>query len=370
MKNTKVHLKKKDAVIKILFAIYEYFYFLLSLSSLNKNNISILMIRVVSISVIIILLGNYLFTEKVKLKELLLIFLYILLILFIEIKLKNVELLVCVVFMICTRKTDFISLVKLDFVLKIFNVLNIFILCKMGFLSNISGYYNGNYKNSFGFMHPNTFGTLWLAILIEFLFLKYEKLKIQDYLFCGILWFICMILTNSRTSGYSFLFVFILIIVFKTFPKLIKVKLIKIIFTLSPAIFAYVSIWITVGFLEKNKLVSNILNPLLSGRPYYQALYWKSFGVKLFGQRLPDGYVLDNAYINCIIVYGILFFIILMYFYIAKMYKFLKEENPKYALLLFYWIIFAFGESYFLRIGINITLFLLTMNFEKEKKEI
>lgn len=366
MRNTKIQFNTKWLFLKIIFIIYLSFYSFLVLSSLNENENMSTMMRIIGVVVALLLFIDYIGSEKLNLKEFLILCLCILLILLIELKLSSIELLIAVMFILCGRKVDFRSLVKIDITIKMICTIAIIVLCCLGYLKNIEGYYNGTYKSSLGFMHPNTLGCLWLAILVEWLFLRYEVLKVYDFLFCGGMYLICMKITNSRTSGYSFILIFVLYIVAKLMPNFYKLKFVKVAFCSLPFILAGISILITKLFESSNVFVTGIINHILSGRPFYQAYYWKMYGVKFFGQKFTGDFVLDNAYIYSLLIYGIVMFIFILFAYSRAIYGRICENDKSGLLFLSYWLLFGFGESYFLRIGVNVSLFLLGMKFQKK----
>lgn len=155
--------------------------------------------------------------------------------------------------------------------------------------------------NSLYFVNPNITGLIGTWALIECLYLRKKKRKI-DYVLLSILAIFVFFLTLSRTS----LFIFTLYMLLQV------IKNDKVLYVMSKILYPIMlilSFIVISGVFANNELLISI-DDLLTGRLSYSISAFNALGVNLFPIVPPDWviekYIIDNFYIRCITYYGII----------------------------------------------------------------
>lgn len=273
-----------------------------------------------------------------------------------------------------SRKINIDELIKFDIK---FKILLLFInawLLLLGVVENIVFYRDdGSVRNTFGFESPNTIGMILLSIFIEIAYIS--RKKISGVYFLGIL--ITVIILNlifdSRASSICFILLAILLV----FKNVFKYSIIKKFLPYMMLIFSILSI-LLVYLYKNNTNIGIILNEVFSTRLSIANEFFKNYKINLLGNRFKEydywiGYVntLDNAYINLLLKHGVLNYIIVLFFNIKIMKKFVKEEN--YVGIVCLIVMYAYGmmEKATFVIIYNMILFELkdVIYFKEIKKE-
>lgn len=350
---------KRYKLIEVLWIFYTGIYYLLWASSLKISFplalTTLKIIQIFTIACLVVLFP----LKKMKKKAFFIMLWVVILIMTLELVNSNVEFLTTIMFILCADEIDFERLVKIDFKVKITWLNIIFILNLLGIIQNVEGYYyNGDYKMSLGFQHPNTLGAFVIIILLEWLIIqrknKSNKFMIISVMifFGGITWYI----TASKTALYIFSVIIILEIMTFVCPRIFELKIVPYLFSVMPPILLTISIILTKLYIDHAELAL-VLNKLLSGRLYLQSLFWKSYPVTLFGQDISGlDIVLDSGYIRCILQYGIVFTIFLCASYAILLYKLIKYKKYELSFLILFFVTYGFSETSFLRLPLNISL--------------
>lgn len=272
---------------------------------------------------------------------------------------------------------DIEELIKFDFRLKVVLFVLIIGLSLVGVLKNVSGNYNGTFKQSFGFHHPNAFGMYAFTLLIEWLYLRFEKLTLIE---CGIIFmlgYLTMEFSGARTTSYMFFAIFLLFLLAKLFPKLFTTKFVQFGTMLLAPFLMILSIVLTKLFIQHDRLAIQI-NAILSDRLDYQAVYWKTFGVRFFGQNIffkdvmvngTKSSILDCAYIQILLYYGLIFSVIFIFLFALMFYFAVERNNVKMIVAVLFFVGTGFAESSMLRPFLNPFIFaLLAYPIPKRKK--
>lgn len=282
----------------------------------------------------------------------------------VEIFVSNLDFTVLILFILCAADIDFREFIRFDIKIKLFWLFAILLLYYLGITKNFVGYINGAYKQALGFQHPNTFAMFVLIILLEWLYLRSRIMKLAERLCILLVWFVAMQISLSRTTGYMFLVVYILFILYRYFPKIFDYKIIKILFSSSMPVMTVLSVIITKLYIKGSRFAIE-LDKIMTHRIRLQSLYWKVYSVQLFGQRINMDssfqVILDSAYIRCLLSYGIIFTLFLCYFYTIVTYKSFSKGHAELAFLMVFFTVMGFGETSMLRIIMNIT-FLALLN--------
>ena len=143
--------------------------------------------------------------KKIKKVTLLIILLITCLLTVSAIKSDGKLLILQIYMIICSRDINFKKIIKLDLIIRIASVAILFLLSNSGIINNYKSIINGLSKAAYGWQHPNMFGGIILTILLEIIYLVWNKKKLRNYyiLFITII-LILFKYSASRTQLYAF----------------------------------------------------------------------------------------------------------------------------------------------------------------------
>lgn len=225
--------------------------------------------------------------------------------------------------------------------------------------------YNYGIRYSFFFEHPNTFSALVLGLLVEYIYLRFDKLKLVDIF--GIIIF--TVVTYYFTKSRTFLYLVFLIMLLLPFVK-VKKRILKIFsrpFIIRVLLISVVFCsFVLMLYSSKENLQSNefigAIDGVLSRRLKYSNLAYENFGIHLFptyadfdntivqvSKYVHTKLIVDNLYTNFFVQYGFLWLFILVYcvFRASRCFK------PKDILLFIIMILSSITESYSINVGMT-----------------
>ena len=333
----------------------------------------------ISLFVGISLIFLFLLTRTFTIKELMIYVSVAILIGASLITLHDKYLMVALGFILLGRTVDAEELVKVDIKIKIFVLVTVLFLCFIGYLPNYTKLINGSYKQGLGFSHPNGLAGTVFIILLEWMYIRYKKIKIWEYAIIIVL--ACMVwnVAASRTNAFTFILVFLCLILSKIFPNLFKNKTIINFLALLPLIITGISFGL-IRLYERGNIYVLALNEVLTRRITQASLLLNRYGISLFGQfvntrgtRSADYsadalFSVDMSYIAVPIRYGvfILALLVIGYFFFIK--KSAAKGNYKLVLMATYFIVLGFAETYLYRVQYNFTLALLLIYVNERRK--
>ena len=357
-------------IIMLIWTFYSSASALFWLSNLKRSYSVDSIMKLCDYMTAALLVGALLLKQRYRIKRILLYAFFLMITVVVELVAINRDFAVLSMFMICFVSMDYQKFIRYDIKLKLFWFVMILLMWKAGIVQNFADYFNGTFKQSLGFQHPNTFAMFSLIILLEWLYLRYEKAKLPELLLIPVFWYVIMKISPSRTTGYTFLFVYLLFLVAKYFPKIFSWKpVIWIMMAVGPIIGVF-SVIITKMYIQHDKLAYEI-NELMTNRIDFQAQYWQAYPVKLFGGKIDTessvDVILDSGYIRCILTYGIVLSVVLCLLFSMLIYYALKNHQIGIALMAVFFLMMGFAETAMLRLVMNIT-FLAVFNQQCTKK--
>lgn len=326
--------------------------------------------RTVSYATIFMLIILYISSLKFKKVEFIKHIIFVLLIGLIEINISDKNFLILSLFILCFRNLSFKELVEFDFNIKLILLAVILLLYKTGKIDNYSTIINGNYKNSYGFSHPNTFSCYIYTILLELMYIRFDILNYKDWMLQLFVSFLTLKYGGGRSTGYAYFLILFLFFIARTFPRIYITKFSYFMFSVLPSLLAILSFAAVDLYNHGNKIIIEI-NNILTSRISSASKFLNLYGIKLFGQEIETissrmakllsikSMILDCAYVRCGIMYGLLFLIIFCIAYSLMLREFLKNSNIDLALFATYFLIIGIGESYLLNPVYNLSLFFL-----------
>lgn len=368
--DTKGYRFIKEKVFLLIWGFYLIVYTLFSASEIcymyDVQNVK----RVAWYIVIISLALLFVFRTKYTVKQVGMYLLFLFLITIIEYHIYDLSFLITILFILNSQGVDFRRFIKTDIRIKIILTLFIMLLCALGIIDNYAGTVRGVYKQALGFANPNTFCCYILTISLEILFLRFEKMKVIEWCIHVVLFLAVFFIGGGRTSCYAYGMIFVACIFLKAHRNVMLSKAIRAIIILLPAFFTFLSFYVTKIYIEGNLLAEKI-NEIMTGRVYWCARFLKKYDLGLIGQRIQivnsrnaikmgvPAAGLDNAYIRCALEYGVGFLLVLCFFYIISLHKFLLNMDIMGVMFCLFFVLIGLAESYMLNIIYNVTLLCL-----------
>ena len=170
----------------------------------------------------------------------------------------------------------------------------------------------------FGFQNPNTVPVVLFAIMSGVNIAHEKTLKFKHIVLELIVMLVSYYFCKGRTAFYICILTFVLLIFRKPLQDTRFLKVVSWPFQFLFLILAVFSYYVTIMYRAGNSNWQK-LNLLLSGRLYAWQGYYSRYGISVFGNKLSTEYygALDNAYLQLIIKYGLIAFILYAVIFVA-----------------------------------------------------
>lgn len=367
----KIRIIKRDGqelLFCCIWGFYSIFGYVLSISELSYMYDLRFVSQVVTYVTIAALL--FLLVNKYTRKKAFIYMAFLLLIFLIEVNITDRSFLIYILLIMSMPTEHFDKFLSFDVKLKTACAIVVFGMCALGITNNYIHITGFTAKQALGFSHPNTMSTFVYAILLEWLYLHYKKMKVRYWIAILGIWFIIYYLAASRTVAYTFLFVYIFFIIANVKPGLLYKKTIHIAFVSTFPIMALLSLGAVSLYNSGNQTIV-YLSYLMSNRIKIMAAFMERYDVRLFGQEIEligsrmsklqnvKPLILDNAYIRCLLLYGGLYFVLLCIAYPLLTNYLMRKQQIALVLICVYYAIIGFGEFYMLNPIYNVGLLCL-----------
>lgn len=377
----KVVIKKRDSyplIYYLLWMVYNIAFFLCQQTELQYMYDTSSLYQSVSLVVGASLIFLFLITGKFNMRELIIYCVVAAIIGVCLITLHDKYLIVALGFVLLGRKIDTDQLVRVDLVTKLFVLISVLSMCFLGFIQNYSRYINGSYKQALGFSHPNMLSNIVFIILLEWMYIRYNKLKVWEYVLILVLAGVVWKIAASRTSAYTFIAIYICMVISKIFPKLLQNTVIVNLLALLPTLITVISFYL-IKLYDKGNLFAIALNEIMTKRIKQASIMLNQYGLSMFGQFINTRgtraleystnavYNVDMSYIAIPVRYGIFVLLLLLIGYFLFIKKTAKVKNNKLLLVTIYFVVLGFAETYFYRIQYNFTMAFLLMYAMNDK---
>ena len=219
---------------------------------------------------------------------------------------------------------------------------------------------------------PNTCAMLFVWAALEYLYLKFEKIKFYEFAVSLIITGIVFIITDSKTSMIVYLLFWILFAIKEN--NLVK----KIILFFSKYGYILLTVFCVTFTVLYNVLpIAKIVNTILTGRLAGSAKAYSLYGFTLMGQYLDlennaewdsvygvERIWLENSYTAIFINYGIIYGIVIaIALFIAA-----KHLSVKAQIFVCLMLVYGISESYIINIYLCFPLLLVADVFINRKK--
>lgn len=369
---------RKDNHVFFVYALYEIEYFLLGASQLSANPALAKYTRLWSLVIILLLGLIIIFLNKLNSWDWLLGGTIALLGVYSYFVVKNNNLLLGALFILSAAKIDFKRFVKRDLVLRTILFLTVLFLNQVGVIaSNIAVRPDtGVVRNALGFKQFNVAGAIVMSILLEYIFLHFNRINWYDIFGIVIFEGIIFKLTDSK-GGLIAVSLYLLIAILNTVKKQIHpldFAWIKGIISWAFFGLSAISFYLVINFSWGSPLWMKI-NSVLSDRINILSQYYHQYGIgilpKQVGAYRGSGIVImDNTYVTLGIQFGLIVLLVYGLFYNRLAIRAFNANDWAMASLILVICIFGIVESSLYIVGINFTLVaLLSTNKENRLDE-
>lgn len=252
--------------------------------------------------------------------------------------------------------------------------------CVLGYVITVTAAFSGIIPNDYmimigsrgevifrwflGFIHCNILGTMTMLIFYCWLFVRYERLSILDYVGFLLLFSITFFAAHSRTSSYIMVLALLMKWLVSKNNANIRKKLLKIIMILVVA----VSIFMTVFYNPGNQIMATI-SEAFTGRFEFANDAYRAYGITLFGQILKVTFgqygtgdvtlVVDNSFAYMLITFGIIPSLVVLWYYFSNIEWLADTEQIAAMLILFMCFVSGISEGMVYSSNFNIGLYII-----------
>ena len=252
-----------------------------------------------------------------------------------------------------------------------------FIGYKIGYLSDVV---SDGKRHAFGSVYCTDLACRMLTMSMALCILKKGKLRIFDYavmiglmvvniLFIkGKVGFICLFLLFCVTFFYQFIYP-------KTHFNMKKCRLLSLLFICAYAVFAAITIAMTLKYTESPDLIINKFHFLgtftsrfrLGNRAFreYPVNLWgnviveKGNGGIVDGAPVVDYFFLDISYVRILLLNGVMIFVLMLAYFSALQIKLYKRRNMYFMTIVFIFLLDCAVEHHILELAQDFMPFLL-----------
>ncbi len=372
----------EEKLFLALWTFYSVFYFLFSVSELSLDyDVDFLYNWARDFTMILQVILLF-YMNKNSIRKMMVCFAALLLTFLVESAIGSRTFQITIVFILLASQIDFDKILRFDIKLKTALLVIIVGLCLFGVTLNYTDTINGNYKMSLGFGHPNTLTCYALILLVEWLCIRYKRMKWYEWLLILAAWGLVMETGGGRTTGYTFLAIYVLFVLAAAVPKIFYTGFSKVCFAVITPVMAVLSFVLAWLYQSGNALAVQ-LNSVITNRFSYASRFLDEYGIKLFGQKIQTvgtrqhlltgepSMILDNAYVRMAVNWGAVLFIIILVLFSAWFLRALKNNRVEIALFGLFFVVIGFAENYMTNPMYDLSfLFLLNgLNGKEAKKE-
>lgn len=296
---------------------------------------------------------------------------------------NSFQILLTVLTILAIRKTDFTRVIKFIFQYECtFTILLIIfsVFCQFLFDMPIYIVKEGVTRFCFGFVHPNLFSIMLANLLLMWVWINYEYIKLGHFIILIVLEVVLYTFSKTRTAFYIMI---ILILLIALLYKKNNSRLFSYISGLSfPAVGVF---WCVLFSTYRGSGFYNFFDTILSGRLRLAAYAYNTVGYTWFGSDvLPilkkvewdpvyylNDYTFDSLYSELFMNIGIVTFVLLcVLFFVLSM-----KRNNKINIFILAFSLYSITEVHTLNGYIFFPIFLLTfllkdLNFVRIKDRI
>ncbi len=320
----------------------------------------------------------FLIKNKISVKTLIKVFVIGTILLLCAIKSGNGTLLTPFVFSIAFYELDYERFEKAVLIALSIAIPFIVFLALIGILPNEAVYtvYENDTRIRYGmgFGHPNAFAAQIIQYVLLWIIYRWKDLTKWETVFLGAVTFGCWMLTKTQ-SLFIIIVLLMLYLIYRDtrINDKLKKSIAKYVVIITPLLAIFIMI-----FYSSKSAIFSMLNRLVTGRFALLHSFYNVYGIKLMARKIEISdwsantklrySILDNAYGQLFIIYGLLAALVFLLAYYCLVKKAGRKND--YSLLLLVIIVFAYGmiETYIFRMPYNFSIILAYQALIYKKK--
>lgn len=320
------------------------------------------------------LLFQIIFFQKYTTKQLALIVVITFFISISAILSSNFSVISAWLFVVAAKETKFEKVIKTAYRILLVMIPFVIVLHYLGVMDDYIMYRHGILRHSLGFSHPNQLGLRLFQLLACRCYLYKDNYKLIDFLFAFFLISVTYLIPNSQTA-YMCMAVLKLLLWGYAFIKRFGTRFVEFYMNCLVILsIAFNVLSVKWSFIEiTNGTMLQKIDKIMSIRFSSCHRVLQLYGVTLFGNHIyvnsaerklvgiTTRLFLDNAYMNLILRFGIIIYIIFSISYIASMMYFGNMKQPVLVILFTVYALYGVMEAGLYMMTHNI--FLLAISY-------
>ena len=277
---------------------------------------------------------------------------------------------------VCGKNINIKLIIKVLLYTEIISCALLFIAFFAGLTQEIMTIHRGSaVRYALGFPHPNRLGLQIFIITALWLYNRYEKLNIKDFIALTAVSFITYFICYSRTALIMSLFIILMFFIKTKFKKATDFKFkrynfFNIALILLPVLLIGVILFQAVVIPEIEPL-SNGIDRLFSGRISHNQEAVTEYPIQLFSRDIRvffnTNIIVDNGYLNGLIRFGVITITVFFLLYCRMLKNAIKNNNYAFLIICVSFLIYTLSENILYDMRYNFTLCMLFHDFENNK---
>lgn len=256
------------------------------------------------------------------------------------------------------------------------------ISAKMGIIENLIYIRNGKRREAFGVGYPTDFAAHIFYLIGAYLYLRGKNTNIFEYIVLVLITMIIYRLCDTRLDCICMIIAIIFSCLYKRNKIKFNKRIVKNFLIMSCVILSSISIYTSINYKANNKIYIKV-NEIISNRLYIGKMMYDEYGVTIFGQKIDDhGFggsevfkydkynFIDCSYMRILLKYGIIAFIIVIFFSTLLLYKFYKNHDYLLVLLFVCVIINSVIAQHFIDFSYNYIILFYMAKLNNDNRNI
>lgn len=233
---------------------------------------------------------------------------------------------------------------------------------------------SGVVRYNMGFGHPNRFSILVFNLLLMWIWIHFSTITYTEITVIGIISLINYSITKTRTNEIALIFLLLILIFYKSFPKKVSVFLKWFAMTIVP-VFSLLSMVLVLLYQRGGSTLAMALDVILSARIRLGAYAYEHYGLSLLGRNLSNieiqydsvyrlnSFTFDNIYTDILMRQGTIWLLIIAIFFVMLARK--QKDNINFAIVA--WGIYGITEVHGLNVYMLFVMLLVNELFENNQ---
>lgn len=233
---------------------------------------------------------------------------------------------------------------------------------------------SGVVRYNMGFGHPNRFSILLFNLLLMWIWIHFSTITYTEIIMIGIISLINYSITKTRTNEIALIFLLLILIFYKSFPKKVSVFLKWLAMTIVP-VFSLLSMVLVLLYQRGGSTLAMALDVILSARIRLGAYAYEHYGLSLLGRNLSNieiqydsvyrlnSFTFDNIYTDILMRQGTIWLLIIAIFFVMLARK--QKDNINFAIVA--WGIYGITEVHGLNVYMLFVMILVNELFKNNQ---